>query len=113
MKLSEMERLLYSHNAERGVTSQFGDKEPLIGIVRFSNDSWPNREYTIQSRTYAFRSDNKKYVPGMLGMSVFADSLDGSDTGVRLDKYFPLWIVEDAAVMTLSEFREKYPSVRI
>lgn len=113
MKLHELEELLYHHNIACAVKTQFGDKEPLIALVRFSNGSWPGKEYSAESRTYVFRSDNKKYVPGMLGASVFADSLDGSDTGVRLDRYLPSWIVEDAELMTLEEFRKAYPNVRI
>ena len=41
-----------------------------------------------------FRSDNKYFVSNMGGNSIFADSLDGADVGVRLDWYLNDWKIE-------------------
>lgn len=34
-----------------------------------------------------FTNDNKAFIDGMGGYSIFANSLDGSDIGVRLEQY--------------------------
>lgn len=93
---SEMMNYLYNRNKLRGVHTQYGDEKPLSVVAVFSNDSWPNRkeDYSLESRSYRFRSDEKHFVPGMMGNSVFADSLDGSDRGVRLDYYLGDWKCE-------------------
>lgn len=57
--------------------------------------------YSPESRTYMFRSDNKAFLPGMNGSSVFGTSVDLSDKNVRLDAYIGagLWIPDGCFVM--------------
>ena len=38
-------------------------------------------------RSYEFTNDNKAFLDGMLGYSIFADAIDGTDDCVRLDCY--------------------------
>ena len=98
----DIEKLTYNqltdaiskHNDDNKVTTQFGDDKPLSCVIVFKNESWPGNEYSLESRSYRFRSDNKHFVKGMLGRSIFADSIDGSDRGVRLDCYLGDWIVD-------------------
>lgn len=58
----------------------------LTGYILFSQASF-NKEYSVESRTYMVSSDNKAFQPKMRGYSIFASSLDGSDSHVRLEQY--------------------------
>lgn len=61
-------------------------KEALTAHIIFTMDSF-DREYSLLSRTYAVSSNNKAFRPNMGGYSIFGDSLDGTDIGVRLEGY--------------------------
>lgn len=61
-------------------------KEPVCGYIVFSPDSF-NKPYPEQSRIYAVSSNNKAYIGGAGGYSVFGSCLDGTDQGVRLEGY--------------------------
>lgn len=99
-----MEKLTYEqlldrirlHNAENSIRSQYSDPNPLNCVIVFKNESWPMRtkEYSLESRSYGFRSDEKHFLPDMGGNSIFADSLDGSDRNVRLDHYLGDWKID-------------------
>ena len=43
--------------------------------------------YSEEQRTYAVSSNNKAFIEGMGGYSIYASSLDGSDPCVRLEAY--------------------------
>ena len=58
----------------------------LEGYIVFSADSFTT-PYPEASRTYRVSSDNKAFYCTTGGYSIFGDSLDGSDRGVRLDYY--------------------------
>ena len=58
----------------------------LSGFIVFSPASF-EKEYSVESRTYAVSSDNKAFRPNMGGYSIYASSLDGSDPCVRLEQY--------------------------
>ena len=60
----------------------------------FKAENWPDKDYSEESRSYAFSSDNKYFVPGMGGNSIYASSLDGTDSGVRLDWYLGEWKID-------------------
>ena len=96
LRLNQLFDAIRKHNAERSIKSQYSDLEPLRCVVVFKNESWPQRkeDYSLESRSYEFRSDEKYFLPEMGGNSIFADSLDGSDEGVRLDRYLPVWKVD-------------------
>lgn len=61
-------------------------KEDLTAHIIFTEDSFA-RIYPLLSRTYRLSSDNKAFWPNMGSYSIFADCLDGTDQGVRLDWY--------------------------
>ena len=60
--------------------------EELTAHIVFTVDSF-KKEYPLLSRTYAVSSNNKAFRPNMGGYSIFGDSLDGTDLGVRLEGY--------------------------
>lgn len=76
---AELTKLFRSHEANH-------PDEHLTGYIVFTEDSWPC-QYTLESRTYAVSSDNKAFVPGMGGYSIYGSSIDGSDPLVRLERY--------------------------
>ena len=63
-----------------------GPHNHLTGRIVFTADSF-TKEYSEDSRTYEVSSNNKAYIPGMGGYSIFASALDGSDPCVRLERY--------------------------
>ena len=91
LTLNQLFQRFYEHNEKYHVTSQFDDPNALVGVIVFSQKNWPGRNFSLESRSYAFTSDNKYFISGMGGNSIFAESLDGSDKGVRLDWYLHDW----------------------
>lgn len=77
----------------------------IEGYITFKPSSF-NHPYPLQARTYMVSSDNKWFKRGMAGNSIFGSSLDGSDTGVRLDLYMrdtgnkDGWVVEDCGLLS-------------
>lgn len=92
-KYSEIADMFYKHNVDNNITSQFGDPNRMTAVVVFKASNWPNADYSLESRSYEFVSDNKRFVPGMGGNSVFANSLDGTDS-IRLDWYLGQWEID-------------------
>ena len=82
-----------SYNDARNV-SQFRDKKSLKAVIVFKQGPWFKQEYTEEQRSYIFSSDNKYFISGLGGCSLYADCLDGSDRGVRLDWYLPEWKID-------------------
>lgn len=60
--------------------------EDLTAHITFTQDSF-NKLYPLLSRTYSFNSGNKAFLPNMGGYSIFGYCLDGTDQGLRLEKY--------------------------
>lgn len=89
----ELVDTFFAHNEEKGVTTQFGDENPLIGLVCFKNGPHFNKVYPEESRCYTFSSSNKYFIPGMAGNSIYASALDGSED-IRLDWYLNKWPME-------------------
>lgn len=79
LSYSEMTSKFYE--AERSGTGQH-----LTGYIVFSQDSF-NESYSEAARTYVVSSNNKAFIPGMGGYSIYGSSLDGSDPCVRLERY--------------------------
>jgi hypothetical protein len=84
------------HNKDHSIRSQYSDEHPLNCVIVFKNESWPDRkeDYSLESRSYEFRSDEKYFLPEMGGNSIFATSLDNSDRNVRLDHYIHQWKID-------------------
>lgn len=82
---SELCKAMRKFNEEHGYTTK-GNKENLKGVVVFTENSF-TKPYTEIQRSYQFSSDNKAFLPNQLSNSIFADCLDGTDEGVRIDWY--------------------------
>lgn len=82
---SELKKRLREHNEENKITSK-GYNDCIKGVIVFTEDSF-KEEYSLESRSYLVSSDNKAFIPGMGGYSIFGESLDGSDPCVRLEQY--------------------------
>lgn len=82
----------YKHNEDTNVTSQFDDKNALTGVVVFK-DEGANKGFSLESRSYRFSSDNKFFISGMGGNSIFARNLDNTDD-IRLDWYLGNWEID-------------------
>lgn len=78
-KMTYRELKEYFCNAEK-------QKRHVTGFIVFSQESF-TKPYTEEQRTYEVSSDNKAFLEGMGGYSIFGTSLDGSDVCVRLDAY--------------------------
>lgn len=57
-----------------------------------------NKGYSLESRSYQFRSDSKYFLPKMGGNSIFARNLDNTDS-IRVDWYFGDWEIDYCYVM--------------
>lgn len=74
-------------------------------VVVFTEESFKNI-YSVESRSYAFSTDNKWFKPFMLGSSLFSYCLDGKDRGVRIDWYLGEWKIDYCYEITEDEFNE-------
>jgi hypothetical protein len=97
LRFTELTKLIDQHNKENNITTQFQDENPLMCVAVVDNVSFET-EYPLESRSYIFRSDNKYFLGNMGGNSIFAKSLDDSDT-CRLDWYFGEWVFEYFYIM--------------
>ena len=79
MSYSEMTSKFYE--MERSGTGKH-----LTGYIVFSQDSF-KEPYNEAARTYVVSSNNKAFMPGMGGYSIYGSALDGSDPCVRLERY--------------------------
>ena len=89
----EFERIMYQHNIDNNITVKGRDTHPLIGIVVYKQGDYFKQEYNETERSYRVSSDNKRFIPGQIGQSIFADCLDGIDIGIRLD-YYSDWEID-------------------
>lgn len=90
---SEFERIMFQHNVDNNITVKGVDEHPLIGVIVYKQGDYFNKEYTELERSYRVSSDNKWFIPGQIGRSMYADCLDKIDRNVRLD-YYPEWEVD-------------------
>ena len=90
LTLKQVEELISKHNKEKGIKQQYSDKEPLRFVGVFKQENF-NKEYTIEERSYQFRSDEKYFLPEMGGSSWYDHCIADDDT-VRLDWYH--WTAE-------------------
>ena len=73
-------------NELNDITTKGNSKCFVKGVVVISKDSF-DRKYSLEQRSYLTTSDNKGFMVGMLGSSIFSSALSGDDDGVRLDWY--------------------------
>lgn len=89
---SELTEAFYKHNEVNNAS--FVNKNILTGVIVFKNGPWFKKEFTEIERSYSFSSNNKFFVPCMCGNSIFADCLDNTEHGIRLDAYFGKWEID-------------------
>lgn len=61
-----------------------------VGVVVFKqHPNWTKagKIYPEAERSYKVYGDNKFFYPNMISTSIWADALEGTDKGVRLDWY--------------------------
>ncbi len=78
--------MTYQELGERFWKTEKERKGHLTGYIVFSQDSF-QKPYSLESRTYRFSSDNKAFWSKFGSRSIYADSLDGTDQNVRIDRY--------------------------
>lgn len=94
MTFKQLCETISKHNSENNITGQFSDENSLSCVIVFKQGPWFNKEYTEVERSYRFSSDNKFFLPTMCSSSLFANCLDGTDNGVRLDRYLGSWKID-------------------
>jgi len=55
-------------------------------VIVFTENSF-KKIYPLESRSYEVTSNEKAFVKGMIGFSIFANCFDGTDKGVNLVNY--------------------------
>lgn len=89
----EFREKMWQFNEEHGVTAK-GIGPTIYGVVVMTADSF-NKPYTETERSYRCSNHNKAFIANQCSNSIFADCLDGTDDGVRLDWYIPTdWKVD-------------------
>jgi len=63
----------------------YGD-DVIKGVIVIKEDSF-DVQYPLESRSYEVSNNNKAWIAGMGGYSIFATSLDKSDPCVRIERY--------------------------
>lgn len=94
MTVQEMMDYMEKWNIEHGVNckTSYPDEDITYGVVVFSESNFPKnwdlceKCPDIKGRSYIFNNVNKAVIPGQLGFSIFAESLDGSDR-CRIERY--------------------------
>lgn len=90
---SEMCKKMYQFNTDHGYTRK-GNPESIEAVVVFTGEGMNRDDYTVEQRSYRFSSDNKYFLSDQIGNSIFADCLDGTEHGVRIDWYIHEWEVD-------------------
>ena len=86
LTFAELESKMWEFNRENNIKSKgVGDAE-LRAVIVFTEDSFTSI-YPLESRSYVVTNHNKAWIDGMCSNSIFGDSLDLTDLGVRLDWY--------------------------
>lgn len=87
LTFEELCYLFLRHNQENNITQQWSDQKAIKAVIVFKSSNWPDRNYTLEQRSYLIQSDEKYFIPEMGGNSIFANCLDCTDQVVRLDWY--------------------------
>ena len=100
MEYKQLKDFLFQHECKHPDTH-------LTAYITFASFGPDDKtEYSWNSRTYLVSSDNKAFQPNKGGYSIFGSCLDGSDQGVRLERYMSEehggkdgWVVEDCGIV--------------
>ena len=83
---SEPENVEMSYPHLKPISGRQKREKSHSRLYRFTEDSF-DKPYTEEERTYVVSSNNKAFIEGMGGYSIYASSLDGTDKCVRLEAY--------------------------
>ena len=89
---SEMCKKMRDFNTSHGYTRK-GNPESIEAVVVFTGKGM-KPGFTEIERSYQFSSDNKYFLSDQIGNSIFADCLDGTEFGIRIDWYLGEWEVD-------------------
>ena len=78
MSYEEMKARLWKHNLDDA------NAPAICGYIRFTVDGFKDKTLTDDERTFRVWSDNKAFMPGMGGYSVFGYNI-GLHESLRLD----------------------------
>lgn len=56
-------------------------------VIVFSSSNWPDKNYSLESRSYASHSNQWGWGYHYLGRRRLGSNLDGTDQNIRLDQY--------------------------
>lgn len=87
-ELEDFASKFFSQNPEIG---QFQKAQKAAIVFKEESFFIP---YSLEARTYIFSLANKYFMPNMIGTSIFASCLDGSEDMVRLDWYLNSWKID-------------------
>ena len=76
--------VMNDYNTKHPEKSETGN---LFGVIVYKASNWPDKEYSLASRSYEVSNANRCFQNGKIANSLFGYALDGSDSGVRLDWY--------------------------
>ena len=79
-----------------------------IGVVVFKEENWPDKDYSLDARSYMVSSDAKYFDCDMCGSSIFSSSLDGEDRCMRLDYMLfgdHAWKIDYCYIVSKEEIR--------
>jgi len=94
MSWQEAVKYLVEFNKKHDIQTKGGKPATCVMVAVISPDSF-KQEYSLESRSYAFTNHNKFFIPSNIGRSIFASSLAGDDSNIRLEQFVPdSWKVE-------------------
>lgn len=62
-------------------------------VIVFKDESY-DKPYPFASRAYEVSGASNYFNPDKISKALYGSSLDGTDVGVRLDKYLENWVVD-------------------
>lgn len=72
----------------RGILCTAASEHKTIeAFVTFAQCSFPEKTYSQTERTYLFTSNEKAFSANACGYSIFGNCMNGSEFGVRLERY--------------------------
>lgn len=74
----------YNHRNKILAKGQNGPTCIMVAVI--TEDSFTEK-YSLESRSYRFTNNEKAFISGMGGYSIFSANLDGTDPCVRLEQY--------------------------
>ena len=92
ISFEQMCAIFRKHNEDNHITYGGSNENYLVGVIVYKPSNWPDKNYSLESRSYRVTSDNKYFFSGMGGSSLYGGNLDGTDKFVRLD--YQCWEVD-------------------